>query len=65
MIEKQMENCRCLERNLSVEWHKTHNICIRCSGTGIKSTIRISVFNQVSETKVCNICGGTGKFTRY
>ena len=50
--------CGMLDRNLAVEYHKRHDICLQCHGMEIFS----SFIHGASVSRICNQCGGTGRF---
>ena len=51
--------CNWCDRNLAVEYHKEKNICVKCHGMEVYSRF---IFNTTSATRLCNQCGGTGRF---
>jgi len=52
--------CPLCEKNIALEYHKSHLLCPTCSGTGIVS--RLYTQSWASTTKTCNVCGGTGRY---
>lgn len=55
-------NCCEFEKNLRLEAHKHYDTCVRCDGLCVFSSIHLNYVN-VSHTKTCNVCGGTGIYS--
>lgn len=47
---------------LKYEYHKQNNMCFKCHGLQIVSTLELNVSNFKSKTRTCNNCGGTGRY---
>jgi DnaJ-class molecular chaperone len=55
--------CDCCDKNIRIENCKNDNTCPKCYGTETYSYTRQRDKSFYSATKLCNHCGGTGKFT--
>lgn len=52
--------CYACERNIFIEYYKRNNTCPQCFGLEIFSR---TVSPRRSTTRLCNLCGGTGRFS--